>query len=65
MDVLQIAVECGNVEAVELLQVTGVELSQRITTALGQHESRKISCTLLHLAAQLQNSHMTTYLLNL
>lgn len=63
MDVLQLAVECGDVEAVELLQITGVELSRPITAAPGQHESRRISCTLLHLAAQLQNSHMTTCLL--
>lgn len=63
MDVLQIAVDCGNVEAVELLQISGVELSRPITAALGQHERRKISCTLLHLAAQLENSHMTRYLL--
>lgn len=63
MDVLQVAVECGDVKAVELLQMTGVELSTPITAVLGRHESRKISCTSLHQAAQLQRSHMTSYLL--
>ena len=63
MVVLQVAVECGDVKAVEKLRITGVELSKPITAVLGQHESRKISCTLLHQAAQLQKSHMTSYLL--
>lgn len=63
MVVLQVAVECGDVHAVELLQITGVELSRPITAVLGRHESREVSCTLLHQAAQLQNPHMTSYLL--
>ena len=60
--VLQVAVVYGNVEAVGLLRITGVELSRPITAVLGQHKSRR--CTLLHLAAQLQKPHMTVYLLH-
>ncbi|KAI4134579.1 MAG: hypothetical protein LQ347_001395 [Umbilicaria vellea] len=63
MAVLQVAVECGDVQAVVLLQITGIKLSRPITAVLGRHKSRKISCTLLHQAVQLQNSHMTSYLL--
>lgn len=61
MDVLQVAVECDDVQAVELLQNTGVECSRPITAVLGRHKSR--NCTLLHLVAALQKSHMTSYLL--
>ena len=62
MDVLQHAVVFGDVLAVELLRVAGVDLSRMITAVLGRHEPRKISCTLLHLAAQLQESRMLSYL---
>ena len=36
MDVMQVAVKCGDVEAVELLQITGIELSKPVTAVLGQ-----------------------------
>ena len=62
MDVLQVAVECGDVVALELLRVVGVDLSRPITAMLGRHEPGKISCTLLHLAAQLQKSETISYL---
>ena len=61
MEVVQVAVECDDVKAMELLQITGVEYSRPITAVLGRHKSR--NCTLLHQAAALQKSHMTTYLL--
>ena len=62
MGVLQVAVEYGDVPAVELLRDTGVDLSSAITAVLGRHEPRKISCTLLHLAAHFQKSQMISYL---
>ena len=62
MDVLQVAVECGDVEAVEMLQNNGIEVSNSITAELGLQEPRKIFCTLLHQAAQLQHCHMMRYL---
>ena len=60
--VVVIAVECGDIHALELLQMTGIELSGLMPTGIRRHNLRNVSCTLLHLAAHLQNPDMLSYL---
>jgi ankyrin repeat protein len=64
VDVLHVTVQCRNVEAVQLLLVAGAEVSRPIKASLGRHESKTVSCTLLHLAAHLQDSNMVSCLLS-
>ena len=63
MDVLQIAVEYEDIQAVELLRIAGIELSGTIPAALGRSRSKETSYTLLHHAVQHKKSQMTSYLL--
>ena len=63
MDVLKVAVECGNMEAVEMLRAAGAELSGRVTAGLGRNGPGVISYTLLHHAIRHRNFEMTSYFL--
>ena len=63
MDVLKVAVECENVQAVEMLRAAGAELSGTITVVLSRDEPGKTSYTLLHHAVQHQKPKMTSYFL--
>ena len=63
IDVLKVAVECENVEAMIMLQSAGAELSGTITAVLGRDEPGVTSYTLLHHAVRHQKSRMTSYLL--
>lgn len=60
-EVLQFAVKCGDVEAVKLFKINDAELSRSAPFVSG---SAEVSCTLLHQAAEFQDPHMASYLLN-
>lgn len=64
IDVLKVAVERGYVQAVEMLQAAGVELSGTIKDKLGGDEPGVNSYTLLHHAVHHRKSRMTSHLLN-
>ena len=62
--VLRIALTCGSIEAMELLETTGVGVSEPITADVGRDGyNDAASCSLLHLAVQLQKPDMVSYLL--
>ena len=63
IDVLKVAVECGNVEGVEMLRAAGAELSGKVTAGLGRNGPGVTSYTLLHHAVKHQKSQMTAYFL--
>ena len=63
IDVLKVAVECGDIQAVEMLRAAEVELSGTVIAVLGRDEPGIILYTLLHHAVQHQQSQMTSYFL--
>ena len=63
INVLKVAVECENVEAVEMFRAAGAELSGTITAVFGRDGPEVTSYTLLHHAVKHQKSRMTSYLL--
>lgn len=63
IDVLKVAVECGDVQAVEMLRAAEVELSGTVRAVLGRDDPRIILYTLLHHAVQHQKPQITSYFL--
>ena len=53
-DVLKVAVECGDVQAVEVLRAAEVELSGTVRAVLGREYPRIILYTLLYHVVQYQ-----------
>lgn len=63
IDVLKVAVECGDDQAVEMLRAAEVELSGTVRAVLRRDDPGIILYTLLHHAVQHQKPQMTSYLL--
>lgn len=62
-DIIRVAVECGDVEAVRSLRSAETELEKTLPAEYRSQEQRNIDPTLLHRAIELKNLQMVSYLL--
>ena len=63
IDVLKVAVECGDIRAVEILRAAEIELSGTVIAVRGRDDPEITLYTLLHHAVQHQKPQMTSYFL--